>query len=69
MKRITFACCFSASLMQNIRGFGVENYFADHQTYNAIHGFRDSFQVLETLGCYYDSPKFEQISVQDIQGN
>ena len=55
--------------MQNIRGFGVENYFADHQTYNAIHGFRDSFQVLETLGCYYDSPKFEQISVQDIQGN
>ena len=62
-------CCFSASLIQNIGEFGAKNYFTDHQTANIIHSFRDSFQALKIHGCYWDSQKFEQRSIQAIRGD
>ena len=42
---------FCASVIWNIREFGAKNYFTDHQTYNTIHGFRDSVLVLKLYNC------------------
>ena len=35
-------CCFSASIIRNIREFRAKNYFTDHQTVNTIHGIASS---------------------------
>ena len=35
-----FFSCF-ASVIRNIGKFGAKNYFTDHRTANAIHGFKD----------------------------
>ena len=43
---------FSANLIRNIGEFGAKNYFTDHRTTNAIHGFSDSFQVFKIHGFY-----------------
>ena len=69
-KRITLcnclcssSCCFSASIIQNIREFRAKNYFTDHQTDNTIHRFKDSVPVLKIYNCYQDTQKFEQLSI------
>ena len=70
VKRVTicnflcpFSSCDSASVIQNIGGFGAKNYFTNHRTDNTIHGFRDSVPVLKIHSCYYDTQKFEQLSI------
>ena len=74
MKRITLcnclcsSSCFSASRIRNIGEFGVKNNFTDHRTANTIYVFRDSFSVLKIHGCYQNSQKFEQLSIQAMQG-
>ena len=56
MKRITLCNCLyyfspssgdSASIIRNMGAFGAKNYFADNQTANTIHCFRDSVTVLK----------------------
>ena len=73
VKRITLCNClcsssspsshFSASLLRNIEEFGAKKYFTDHRTTSTIHVFKDLVPVLKILGCYYDTQKFEQLSI------
>ena len=51
------------------RGIRSKKLFTDHGKANTIHDFRDSFQVLKIHGCYQNSQKFEQLSIQAIRGN